>query len=301
MRPTFSLRTLLPAGAVGLLLVGATIQACSTSNEWSAPQCRDNADCGKGLVCHLFTCVSPDSLDSGPVDGGDAGVVSDAGGTDAGDADAGVTDAGDVDAGDTDAGTDAGPTDAGEADANPTDAGEADAGPTDAGPTDAGEADAGDIDAGTLTYLAPAGAATSAGPVDGIECEPLEQLVFHIHAHIQVYVNGEQRLIPPSIGFGSHDGSFCISWLHTHDTSGVVHIESPVQRVYTLGDFFDVWGVTLTSGQVASETGTITAYLNGELVTTDIRLIPLESHNLVQLDVGSPVVSPQPFTFPGGL
>ena len=37
-------------------------------------------------------------------------------------------------------------------------------------------------------------------------------------------------------------GGSCFAWLHTHAADGVVHIESPTKRTYTLGNFFDVWG-----------------------------------------------------------
>lgn len=43
----------------------------------------------------------------------------------------------------------------------------------------------------------------------------------------------------------------CVYWLHTHSANGVIHIESPQQRTFTLGDFFDVWGESLTSYRAA--------------------------------------------------
>ena len=45
------------------------------------------------------------------------------------------------------------------------------------------------------------------------------------------------------------DGS-CFFWLHTHTEDGVVHIESPVRRTFTLGDFFGIWQIPLSSSQV---------------------------------------------------
>jgi hypothetical protein len=161
------------------------------------------------------------------------------------------------------------------------------------------------VDAGVPT-LAPAG---DTAPVDGIQCDTSEQLLFHIHAHLAVYVNGEQRLVAAGIGIGPPlrysgevvVGGSCFSWLHTHDESGVIHIESPVQRTFTLGDFFDLWGLPLSSQQVGPAQGTVTAYLNGVAFSGDVATIPLDEHNLVQLDVGTPVVPPQPYSFGGGL
>src|SRR5918911_1761365 len=74
--------------------------------------------------------------------------------------------------------------------------------------------------------------------VDGIQCNSSEQLLFHIHAHLDVFVNGQLMYIPPQIGIIPDK---CIYWLHTHDNSGIIHIESPIKRDFTLGQFFDLW------------------------------------------------------------
>ena len=140
-----------------------------------------------------------------------------------------------------------------------------------------------------------------------------EQLAFHIHAHLAIYVNGAPKLLPPGIGIGpplqfeqtssgpSVASGSCFSWLHTHDSSGVVHIESPIQSVYTLGDFFDIWGQPLSATQVGPAQGPVTATVNGNPFTGDPRGIPLDAHNVIQLDVGSALPPPQPYTFSAGL
>ncbi len=38
--------------------------------------------------------------------------------------------------------------------------------------------------------------------------------------------------------------------IHTHDASGVLHVESPVKKDFTLGDFFAVWKRPFTKEQV---------------------------------------------------
>ena len=165
------------------------------------------------------------------------------------------------------------------------------------------------IDAGGDELLAPTGDAAQAGPVDGISCDTSEQLLFHIHAHLAVYVDGCQKLIAAGVGIGpplTFDNGFvvggsCFSWLHTHDETGVIHIESPVQRTFTLGDFFDVWGQPLSATQVGPAKGTVTAYLDGQAFTGDPRTIPMDAHAVIQLDVGTPLVAPQAFMFPAGL
>ena len=144
--------------------------------------------------------------------------------------------------------------------------------------------------------------------VDGIACQTSEQVAYHIHAHLTIYASGARRVVPAGIGIpgpqqvvdGFVEGGKCLYWLHTHDSTGVVHIESPVQRVYTLGQFFDVWGRPLSNTQVGHPTGHVTAFVNGKRFAGDPRSIKLTAHAVIQLDIGK-VVPPQPFTFPAGL
>ena len=157
--------------------------------------------------------------------------------------------------------------------------------------------------------LAVTGDTAVNGPVDGIRCDSSEALLFHIHAHLAIVVNGTEKLIPGGVGIGpplsmQNDfvtGGSCFSWLHTHDETGIVHIESPIQRRYLLGDFFDIWGQPLSATQVGPAQGAVTAYLNGTVFNGDPRTIPLDAHGLIQLDVGTPLAAPQPFTFPQNL
>jgi hypothetical protein len=153
--------------------------------------------------------------------------------------------------------------------------------------------------------------------VDGISSNDMEQLVFHIHAHLAIYVNGVQKLLPygigivppyqlqtipagnPSAGTSFVGGGSKFYWLHTHDETGVIHIESPKQETFTLGQFFDEWGQQLGPNQVGSDTGKLTAYVNGKVFTGNPRDIPLAAHNVIQLDLGQNV-APAPFSFPEG-
>jgi hypothetical protein len=162
-----------------------------------------------------------------------------------------------------------------------------------------------------VPVLAPPTGATGA-PVDGISADTGEELAFHIHAHLQVYVDGQQRAVPPGIGVVPPlrveqtaegpfvDGGAGFYWLHTHDGSGVVHIESPVQRAFTLGELFNLWGQPLGPDQVGPARGPVTALVDGAVVGGDPRDIPLTAHAVVQLDVGTAVPF-QPYSFPPGL
>jgi hypothetical protein len=151
-------------------------------------------------------------------------------------------------------------------------------------------------------------------PVDGIACQTGEQLAYHVHAHLAVYSNGALRAVPRGIGItpptqeqnSSTEGPFiasgsCFYWLHTHTQDGIIHIESPTPKTYNLGNFFDIWGQPLTSTQVSTALGNVTAYVNGKQYTGDPRSIPLTAHAVIQLDVGSPTVPPKSFSFPQGL
>jgi hypothetical protein len=149
--------------------------------------------------------------------------------------------------------------------------------------------------------LASASTTSPGTTVDGIQCAPIEQLAYHIHAHLQVYVDGQPRALPAAIGLlgpvpqQTAAGPFygaqnCYYWLHVHAQDGIIHIESPTQRIYTLGDFFDEWRQPLSSSKVASASGAVTAFLNGKRWTKDPRSLPLQPHAVIQLDVGAPAV-----------
>lgn len=159
--------------------------------------------------------------------------------------------------------------------------------------------------------LAPVTGEASGGVVDGIGAGG-EQVAFHIHAHLAVFVNGRRRTIPYGIGVvpplrlkATADGPFVADgaafyWLHTHDTSGVIHVESPVLRSYTLGEFFDIWSEPLGKTQVGPDRGRVTALVDGTPFGGDPRDIRLDRHTVLQLDVGA-VVPFQPYSFPAGL
>ncbi len=161
--------------------------------------------------------------------------------------------------------------------------------------------------------LASTQAQANGQPVDGIACQTGEQLAYHIHAHLAVYSNGALRAVPRGIGIkpptteqNSSEGPFiasggCFYWLHSHTQDGVIHIESPTPKIYTLGNYFDIWQQPLSSTQVSTALGNVVAYVNGKQYKGDPRSIPLNAHAVIQLDVGSPTVPPKSFTFPQGL
>jgi hypothetical protein len=86
----------------------------------------------------------------------------------------------------------------------------------------------------------------------------------HIHPHLTILINGQEQDVPAGIGLtmvGSQP-------IHTHDFSGTLHVESPIDYTYTLGDFFTIWGQTVNSQQIlsyhADATHVLTMTVNGQ-------------------------------------
>jgi len=107
-------------------------------------------------------------------------------------------------------------------------------------------------------------------------------VIMHIHPRIEIFIDGQRVAIPANIGIDSNlwkDRSLerygmpmpdmpempYMSPLHTHDTSGVIHVESTVNREYTLGEFFDVWGVTFNESCIFDRCsgGSVVILVNG--------------------------------------
>ena len=86
----------------------------------------------------------------------------------------------------------------------------------------------------------------------GLPVLNMEGAAEHFHAHLDVFVDGKPVAVPADIGFsfsstGQPNG---ISSLHTHDESGIVHIEAPVASdIYTLGQLLTESGVLDGTGK----------------------------------------------------
>jgi len=149
--------------------------------------------------------------------------------------------------------------------------------------------------------------------IDGIRCQASEQVAVHVHAHLTIEVRGRPRRVAAGIGIAPPyevaatpagrfvAGGSCFMWLHTHAADGIVHIESPVPRTYTLGEFFDVWGQPLTRHRIGPARGAVTAFLDGRVHTGDPRTIPLRPHAQIELEVDRPLVAPAHVAFPPDL
>ncbi len=135
--------------------------------------------------------------------------------------------------------------------------------------------------------------------VAGIPCASREVLTYHVHSFLAVYVDGEPVPVPANTGVRET----CLFWLHTHDDSGLVHIEAPEKRDFTLGQFFAIWGQPLSATQLASATvdseHEIKAWVNGEEYAGDPASIPLEDKTTIVVGYGPPFVPPPEFKWGG--
>ncbi|MEC5182221.1 hypothetical protein [Arthrobacter sp. CG_A4] len=139
----------------------------------------------------------------------------------------------------------------------------------------------------------------------GLALLAAEGNVEHFHAHLDLIKDATPVPVPANIGIslgqdGKPDG---ISALHTHDTSGVIHIESPTAgQVFTLGQLLTEWGVLTGTGPPGSGQGPAdgwTAYVNGARYDAGIRDLPLKHHDQIVVSFGAtPATIPSSYEFP---
>jgi hypothetical protein len=130
--------------------------------------------------------------------------------------------------------------------------------------------------------------------------------VLHIHQHLDLFVNGRRVQVPACIGIDPQ--LQFISPLHTHDTTGVLHVESPEPTAFTLGQFFEVWGVPLSARQIGGlRVGggkVLRAWVNGRPLAGDPAALRLASHQQIVLAYGTagqmPARPPSSFEFGPG-
>jgi hypothetical protein len=169
---------------------------------------------------------------------------------------------------------------------------------------------------GVLIYKVPnlAPATTRDGQtVDGISCRKQsdDTVKYHVHVHVSVYVKGKMMRLPAGIGITNprllekfSNGHFydvgpydCLYWLHTHVADGIIHVESPGQRNFSLGQFFDIWNQPLGPNQVGPAKGRVVVFENGKRLDGNPRRAPLLAHANIQIDVGSPIIPFHKFPF----
>ncbi|MFI5283028.1 MAG: hypothetical protein ACHQ0J_07855 [Candidatus Dormibacterales bacterium] len=155
---------------------------------------------------------------------------------------------------------------------------------------------------------------SSQQPTAGIPCDQLEQTQVHYHAALQIVDQGT-ALIPPT-DLGRTAG--CLYWLHMHTGEpGIIHIEAPADRSFTLGDFFAVWSAWSGRNQLLdarhvsdvmlTPAQSLVAYVDlgdgsgATVYSGDPKSIPLRSREVITLEIAPPVVNPPPtFAWPDG-
>jgi len=147
----------------------------------------------------------------------------------------------------------------------------------------------------------------------GLVPETVEHLAFHVHAHLDVFLDGAPVIVPAGIGinianpgvkefddgpggtkaYGGIEGCAqpCISPLHTHEQGGIIHTESATALPNTLGQLFVEWDVALSAtcvGTYCAPEKAVAFYLNGAPFTGDPTTILLEDRLEVAIVIGSP-------------
>jgi hypothetical protein len=133
----------------------------------------------------------------------------------------------------------------------------------------------------------------------GLSALGTEGTVVHIHQHLDVFVDGKKVAVPALIGI---DDNAFLTELHTHDTSGILHVESPKARDFILGQAFGEWGVKLTASCISTLCGKLSWYVNGKKMTGNPAQLVLKPHQEIVIVSGKkPAHIPTTYKFPAGL
>ncbi|MDX6314019.1 MAG: hypothetical protein QOF44_3483 [Streptomyces sp.] len=153
-------------------------------------------------------------------------------------------------------------------------------------------------------WAAPANASARAKAA-GLPMLGTEGQVLHIHAHLDIIVDGKAVTVPGNIGIDETQQQ--LSPLHTHDTTGVIHIESPTKADFTLGQVMTEWDVALTDKGIGGlKTGggnQLHVYVDGKEQTGNPGAIKLAAHEEIAIVYGkdtSKVKVPSSYTFAQG-
>jgi hypothetical protein len=158
-------------------------------------------------------------------------------------------------------------------------------------------------------WAAPTDTATAVAQA-GLVLLPNETLARHDHAHLDIWADGKSVAVPAYIGIQGGATATGLSSLHTHDSSGVIHIESPAGDRFTLGQVFNEWNVLLSPTQIGglktAAGKTLTVYVNGKALTTDPTKLELKAHQEIAIVYGTAaenakVKVPSSYKWTGGL
>lgn len=140
----------------------------------------------------------------------------------------------------------------------------------------------------------------------GLALFAAEGKVLHRHEHLSITIDGAAVTVPAHLGIDRRTGR--VSPLHTHDTTGIIHVESPVRRSFRLGQLFTEWDVALAPGRVGPwQDGAggvrVALFVNGRRSAQDPRAVVLGARQDLDLVVttdGSRPVPPPRYRLPRG-
>jgi len=141
-------------------------------------------------------------------------------------------------------------------------------------------------------------------PVDGLKCNVTSE-TYHVHAHLSIFLNGRQLAVPKRIGIVSTSPtSHCNYTTHTHDHTGMIHVEGPAPGTFTLGQLFAIWGEPLSYTNVGGNLGMpVVVYITDKNVATqytgDLAAIELLSHREITIQIGTPITEIPRYTWVG--
>jgi hypothetical protein len=125
--------------------------------------------------------------------------------------------------------------------------------------------------------------------LSALEFPQQSDIGYHVHAVLFIYVDGKQVQVPANIGIDPQ-GRF-IAALHTHDTSGVVHMEATKPYPFTLGEFINIWGVSFSDSNLgaykAGDGKVLQLWVNGKQVSDPVNY-KMKSHDVMILGYGKP-------------
>jgi len=144
---------------------------------------------------------------------------------------------------------------------------------------------------------------TNGDPIGRFSCviNPPQPLAFY--AHLSILVNNEPQKIPLYLGASRQPPTHCFYAIHTHDSTGRIHVTPAAPGTFTLGELFQIWGQPLTNTNVAGITGLpieIFVTDNGTSVKvedTDWSSIELRSHREITIALGTPLEEIPNFTW----
>jgi hypothetical protein len=136
---------------------------------------------------------------------------------------------------------------------------------------------------------------TDGAPIGRFNCviNPPQALAFR--AHLSILVNNEPQKIPLYLGASPRPPTHCFFAIHTHDSSGRIHVTPAAPGTFTLGELFEIWGQPLTNTNVAGISGLpVEIYVTDDgtstkIEDTDWAGIELKPHREITIELGTPL------------